>query len=128
MIARRRDEYGAAAVDFVLVMLVLVPLVLGIMQIGLVLHVRNTLTSAASDGARAAAVDGGTRSDGVERTRRMITEALDNRYAQSVSAHWSRSDGVPSVTVDVRAKVPALGLLGTVGHVHVSGRAIRQMP
>ena len=48
-------ERGSAVVDFVLVMVVLVPLVLGIAQVGLVLHVRNTLTAAASDGARSAA-------------------------------------------------------------------------
>ena len=45
-------DRGSAVVDFVLVMVVLVPLVLGIAQVGLVLHVRNTLTAAASDGAR----------------------------------------------------------------------------
>lgn len=44
-----------AVVDFVLVTVILVPLVLGIMQVALVLHVRNTLTSAASEGARYAA-------------------------------------------------------------------------
>ena len=36
-------------------MLILIPLVMGIVQLGLVLHVRNTLTAAASDGARAGA-------------------------------------------------------------------------
>lgn len=33
---RARDERGSAVVDFVLVMLVLVPLVLGVMQVALV--------------------------------------------------------------------------------------------
>ena len=37
-----RREAGAAVVDFVLVMVVLVPLFLGILQVALVLHVRNT--------------------------------------------------------------------------------------
>ena len=49
---RRRDERGAAVVDFVLVSMVLVPLVLGLIQVGLVLHVRNTLAAAATEGAR----------------------------------------------------------------------------
>ena len=44
----RAHERGAAVVDFVLVLLVLLPLVLGILQLALVLHVRNTLASAAS--------------------------------------------------------------------------------
>ena len=47
-----RGERGAAVVDFVLVLVVLVPLFLGLLQVGLVLHVRNTLTAAASEGAR----------------------------------------------------------------------------
>ena len=36
----RTSERGAAVVDFVLVLLVLLPLVLGILQLALVLHVR----------------------------------------------------------------------------------------
>ena len=65
-----RTWLGAAVVDFVLVMMLLVPLVLGIAQVGLVLHVRNTLTAAASEGARASAPLGATPADGVERARR----------------------------------------------------------
>ncbi|MGB0189764.1 MAG: TadE/TadG family type IV pilus assembly protein, partial [Nocardioides sp.] len=56
--ARRRTSRGAAVVDFVLVVVVLVPLVLGVLQVSLVLLVRNTLTAAASDGARYAATVG----------------------------------------------------------------------
>ena len=44
-----RDERGSAVVDFVLVSLVLVPLVLGIMQVALVMFVHNTLASAAHE-------------------------------------------------------------------------------
>jgi Flp pilus assembly protein TadG len=49
---RGRDDRGAAVVDFVLVLVVLVPLVLGILQVALVVHVLNTLTGAGSVGAR----------------------------------------------------------------------------
>jgi Flp pilus assembly protein TadG len=54
-VARRSRERGAAVVDFVLVLVVLVPVFLGILQVALVLFVRNTLTAAASEGARYAA-------------------------------------------------------------------------
>ena len=47
-----RDERGAAVVDFVLVSMVLVPLVLGLIQVGLVMHVRNTLVRRGTEGAR----------------------------------------------------------------------------
>ena len=72
----RHDEAGAAVVDFVLVMLLLVPLFLGILQVGLVLHVRNTLTAAASEGARyAATVDRGPE-EGAARAREQIRKAI----------------------------------------------------
>ena len=45
--AREPTDQGSAVVDFVLVMMILVPLFLGIIQLGLVLHVRNTLVAAA---------------------------------------------------------------------------------
>ena len=69
----RADERGAAVVDFVLVLLVLLPLVLGILQLALVLHVRNTLASAAAEGARHAAVAGSSAPPGRRRCRSSST-------------------------------------------------------
>ena len=54
--AGRRDERGSAVVDFVFVLVLLLPLVFGILQLALVMHVRNTLAAAAAEGARAGAV------------------------------------------------------------------------
>ena len=51
MRARHGSERGAAVVDIVLVLVVLVPVVLGILQVALVLFVRNTMASAAAEGA-----------------------------------------------------------------------------
>ncbi len=125
--AVRRAERGSAVVDFVLVMGLLVPLVLGIVQVGLVLHVRSTLTAAASDGARAGAPLGATHADAVARTRDMIATSLSARYARDVTASDSVADGVPTVVVRVRAEVPALGLLGPAVALDVQGRAVRQV-
>src|SRR4051794_19768609 len=47
-----RSCRGAAVVDFVLVVGVLLPVVLGVLQLALVLFVRNTLASGASEGGR----------------------------------------------------------------------------
>ena len=86
-IVERRDQRGAAVVDFVLVLVVLVPLFLGVLQVGLVLHVRNTLTSAASEGARfAATVDRGP-AEGAARTRQQISHALAGRFDRPVPKH-----------------------------------------
>ena len=120
-------ERGSAVVDFVLVMVLLVPLVLGIAQVALVLHVRNTISAAASEGARAAAPVGATPGDGVARTRRVITQALDDRYADDVSASDTTIGGLPGIVVEVRAEVPALGLMGPSVSLSVSGHAVRDI-
>ena len=124
---RTTTERGAAVVDFVLVLVVLAPLLLGIVQLGLVLHVRNTLTAAASEGARYAATVDRTPADGVALTRRQIGEAIGGRYARSVTAHEVGVGGERGVEVDVTARVPALGLWGPAVDLHVSGHAVKEV-
>ena len=69
-----------------LVLVVLLPLFLGILQVALVLHVRNTLTAAASEGARYAATLDRGPADGAARTRRQIRGALAGRFADGVTS------------------------------------------
>ena len=120
-------ERGSAVVDFVLVMVVLMPLVLGIAQLGLVLHVRNTLTAAASDGARAASPLGATPDDGVERARDLIRSGLADRYADNVRATITSLAGVPATEVVVHARVPALGLFGPSIDLTATGHAVLEI-
>jgi len=123
---RLRDERGSAVVDFVLVMVILIPLFFGILQVALVLHVRNTLTAAASDGARYGAVRGHTPDDAIIRTRDQISGALAGSFAEGLSADVENVDGVPMVVVHAQADVPALGLFGPAVHLEVSGHAIQE--
>jgi len=123
---RRRDQRGAAVVDLVLVMVVLVPVVLGILQVGLVLFVRNTLASAASEGARLAATADRGPQDGVAMTKAQIDGAVSGRFAQRVTARRVAIDGQPAVEVTVRARVPALGLGGPAVEVVVTGHAVEE--
>jgi Flp pilus assembly protein TadG len=113
-------------VDFVLVLVVVVPLFLGIFQVALVLHVRNTLVSAASEGARYAATVDRPLDDGVARTRQQISGALAARYARGVTARPAAVDGAPGVEVEVTAGVPALGLWGPGVRLDVTGHAIEE--
>ena len=53
-----RKDSGSAIVDFVLVAPLLIAVALAILQVILVMHVRTVLTSAAAEGARAAALAG----------------------------------------------------------------------
>jgi hypothetical protein len=122
-----RDERGAAVVDFVLVLLVVVPLFLGVLQVGLVLHVRNTLTAAASEGARYAATVDRPPEAGAERARAQIRGALADRFARQVAARAIVVDGVAGVRVDVLAEVPPLGLWGPAVRLDVSGHAVEEV-
>lgn len=115
-------------VDFVLVMVVLVPLVLGILQLALVLHVRNTLTAAASDGARHAATVDRSLEDGAAWTRRQIRGALADRFADRVVARSTTVAGAAAVEVSVTAEVPALGLWGPAVRLAVEGHATEELP
>lgn len=123
---RPRTDRGSAVVDFVLVMIVLVPLFLGILQVALVLHVRNTLTSAASEGARYAATLDRAPEAGVQRTREQISGAVAGRFAERVTAVQTVRDGIPVVRVDVVAEVPPLGIWGPSTTIAVSGHAMEE--
>lgn len=123
-----RGERGSAISDFVLVVVVLVPMVLGILQVALVLLVRNTLTAAASDGARyAATLDRGPAA-GEARTREQIAGAVSGRFAESVDARVVEVDGAPTVVVTVRASVPALGIGGPSVDLEVDAHAVQEVP
>ena len=125
-LADRRDERGSAVVDFALVSLVLVPLVLGLIQVGLVLHVRNTLAAAATEGARYGATIDRSPADGAARTRQQIDGALSSRFAQDVSARRESVDGLSTVVVTVHAAVPPLGLWGPGVGLTVSGHGVQE--
>jgi Flp pilus assembly protein TadG len=125
---RRRDERGAAVVDFVLVLIVLVPLVLGLLQLALVLHVRNTLASAAAEGARAAAAKGASAGEGEARTREQVDGAISGRFADDITVRQVTVGGVATVEVVVRAEVPALGLGGPAVEIEVEGHAVQELP
>jgi Flp pilus assembly protein TadG len=124
----RRGHRGAAVVDFVLVLVLLVPMFLGVLQVALVLFVRNTAASAASEGARYAATLDRDPSAGAARTRTQISEVLAGRYAQGVSAREVTIDGAPAVEVTVHVVVPALGLGGPAVAFDVTGHAVEEQP
>ena len=79
--------------------MVLVPLVLGLIQVGLVMHVRNTLAAAATEGARYGANIDRSPADGAARTREQVRGAVADRFAQDVSASRETVGGVPTVVV-----------------------------
>lgn len=125
---RVRGQRGSAVVDFVLALVVLVPLVLGILQVALVLHVRNTLTAAASEGARYAATADRPLAAGAARTRQQISDALAARFARDVAVTPDMVGGAPGVEVRVVAEVPPLGLWGPAVRLVATGHAVEEAP
>ena len=128
MAGRRSGDRGSAVVDLVLVLAVLVPLFLGIVQVGLVLLVRNTLAAAASEGARYAATRDAGLADGEARTREQIAGAVSGRFAQDIAVRRAMVDGAPGVEVVVHARVPALGIGGPAVELSVSSHAVEEQP
>lgn len=106
--------------------MVLVPLVLGLIQVGLVMHVRNTLAAAATEGARYGANIDRSPADGAARAREQVTGAIADRFAQDVSGSREIVGGVPTVVVTVRAEVPPLGLWGPGVGLSVTGHGVQE--
>lgn len=116
-------ERGSAVVDFVLVGALLTLFCMSIIQLMLVLHVRNTLTDAAASGARYGALADRTSSDAEGRTAELISTALNAGFAQNITTNEVVIDGVRTLEVSVRAPMPVLGLVGPDGTMEVRGHA-----
>jgi hypothetical protein len=119
-------EDGSAVVDFVLVGGLVTILFVGLLQLALVLHVRNVLVDCATEGARYGALADRDPSTGADRTRELITAELSARYASDVAAARGTEDGLDLVEVRVRAPLPVAGLLGFGRVITATGRAVRE--
>lgn len=110
--------------EVVLVGVLLTLLFVGVVQLTVVLHVRNTLIDDAGEGARHAAFADGDLEAGAERARALITADLSARYAADVTAARESHDGLATVVVRVRAPLPVAGLLGAGRVLVVEGHAV----
>lgn len=122
-----RQEGGSATVEFALVSILLIFLALGVIQVALVLHVRNTITDAATEGARWAALADSSESAGMRRTRELIAVAVGSDYAGDVSAKYIVWRGLPCVQVTVTTQLPIIGLWGPAIPFTASGHASREV-
>lgn len=112
-------------VEFALVTPILMLVVLAVVQLILALHVRSTLTAAAAEGARAAALAGSSLAVGEQRTRAAFSAALGGGAATSVSARRVQVGRSPAIAVRVTARLPLLGLWGPESLV-VEGHALAE--
>lgn len=116
-------ERGAAVVDFVLIGALLTVIFVAILQLTLVLHVRNTLIDAASSGARYGTLADRQPADAVGRARELIEGSLSAAYGSDVSVGESTVGGVRTLEVVIRAPLPVIGLIGPAGTLEVRGHA-----
>jgi Flp pilus assembly protein TadG len=121
--SRLRSDSGSAVVEFVLVGALLTVLTLSVIQLGLALLIRNTVLDAASEGARYGALADNTISDGVTRTRDLITTALGPGYARNITVTRGSYLGHPADIVTVKTPLPLIGLVGIPKGLEVHGHA-----
>jgi TadE-like protein. len=119
-------ESGSAVADFAMVSGLLSLLFLAVFQLGLALHIRNTLIACASEGARYGARADATPGDGAARARQLIRASLSDRYADHVTAGPDTVDGIKVITLDVDAPLPVIGPLGPDRFLHVQARAFSE--
>jgi Flp pilus assembly protein TadG len=128
---RQRDR-GAAVVDFVGVMALLLLLFLGVLQLGLVLHIRNVLVAAAQEGARHNAnADVPDPQEGRVIAERAVREALSGRAADGIRVGEPTvvdlGDGLQAVEVTIDARIPLVVVLPDIS-IRVRGHALREGP
>lgn len=121
-----RDDRGSAVVEFTLVGILLTFLFLALLQLGLALHVRNTLLASAAEGARYGANADRTPAQGAALTRQLIRDSLADRFADGVTAGTETVDGFQTVVVEVRTTLPVIGLLGPTRGLTVRGHALEE--
>jgi Flp pilus assembly protein TadG len=123
---REPDESGSAVVDFVLVGALLMVIFLAIIQLALVLHVRNTVVDAASSGAWYGSLADRGPQDAQARTQKLIADSLSPEYARDVAVTEEDFRGVRTLKVTVRTPFPVIGLIGPNTTMEISGHAALQ--
>jgi len=125
---RRTGAAGAAVVDFVLVTVLVVALFLLVLQVGLVLHVRNVLVSSAAEGARYAANADRTPGDGVARAKQAVAQALSPSLADRMTytPNETTLNGAQVVEITVTGPLPVVFLPAGPLHLTVHGHALEE--
>ncbi|RCK69302.1 pilus assembly protein [Desertihabitans brevis] len=109
----RRDDRGAAAVEFALVVPVLLLIVLGIAELGRAYHVQTTLSGAARAGVRVMALENDDRAARTAARSAAGGLALTNTQISVTPTSCDRTGSAPAQTATVTITYP-LDLIGGV--------------
>lgn len=122
------DDRGQALVEFALVVPVLLLLVLGIMEFGMVIHEYMVVTGAAREGARIAALGGNdTAVETAVKDAAVNFDKADIRV--TVSPSPTRIQGEPvtvTVTYPFKPVTPLIGAVFSAGY-NINGAAVMRV-
>ena len=121
-------DAGAAVVDFIFVSVLVVVLFLLVLQVGLILHIRNVLVASAAEGARYGANADRTPEEGVARARSVVADALSRKIADRLTFTASQTsvDGAPVVEITVSGPLPVVFLPAGPVSITVHGHALEE--
>lgn len=106
---RTGKETGSIVAESAMVIALITLLCGTILQIGVVIHTRNTMIDAASAGARHAALADRGLTDGQQRAADLLTSSIPNATAAHVTITRDRDDELITVTIDHH--LPLLGFI-----------------
>ena len=131
--ARRAGDRGAAVVEFVLVGTLVVFLFLIVLQVGLILHMRNVVVASAAEGAREAANADRDCVDGAARAHDIVEQSLNAAVARDLTfaepadgCEEVDANGLTLVRVRVDGELPIILLPITSLRIDVTARAIKE--
>lgn len=124
----RTHERGSAVVEFAGVGVLVTFAALGVMQVGVIAHVRSVVIDSAIAGAAYAGLADSSLSAGVARTRDLISSGIASDLVTDVSATTTTIYGKPAVTITVDFRVPTVGPWIPIADSSVTGRAFVEIP
>jgi Flp pilus assembly protein TadG len=108
----RRDDAGAAVVDFVMMSVLLIMLLFGVLQVAVYFYARNVVSASAADAARYAAAEGVDAAAGAGRADHLVHQGLDEADASSIHCTSARgtdpTSALPVTTVHCTGRVRLL--------------------
>lgn len=111
--------------EFVLVLPMVLLVGFAVFQLALTLFIRATITSAAAEGARVAALSGSSTAAGTARTRNILDQTIAAGVVQRITTRRETTNGLATMTVSVDARLPLIGLLGPT-RMQLVGHAVRE--
>ena len=127
---RCRSEDGSAVVGHVLVQSLVVLVVIVLLQVAYASHVRAVALDAAAQGARRAALVGGSEAEGIARAKQLVASSRFSSFQTTATVEYLPGPVVQGkqyqvVQMRVTMPLPLIGILGPQEALSVTGRCLR---